>query len=119
MARTLATALVSVLLALGCSVDDSASSDPGLRAWLRVANAQYESSDMPAPGAGPAIRSLRATHNAFRIGTQRERISGTLDPDANAVAIGRSDDVGFWIVNAGLPGVDEPDAPSFSTLLGL
>jgi hypothetical protein len=106
------------LLALA-ACGDGASSDPGLAAFLRVDGAHFVPGAMPAAGRGPSVRSARVPHDTLTIGTQRERLSGTLDPAANAVALYRSRDAGYWILTAGIPTAEEPDLPSFNALLGL
>jgi hypothetical protein len=105
-----------LLLLLAC---EGASSDPGLRALLRIEGAQFEPGKMPKPDKGPEVRSVHLPHNELLVGTQRERMTGTLAPEANAVAIAREGDAGYWIVTAGLPRVEEPDLPTFSVILEL
>ncbi|MFI5308581.1 MAG: hypothetical protein ACHQ53_14575 [Polyangiales bacterium] len=110
------TALVSLLVLGACG---GASDDPGLSALLRVQGAQFVPGPMPSPDRGPKVRSARVSHNVLVVGTERETLSGTLDPAAGAVAIGRQHDAGFWIVTVGVPRVEEPGLPSFQALLGL
>jgi len=103
-------------LLLAC---EGASSDPGLQALLRIEGAQFEPGEMPKEGRGPEVRSFRVPHNELLIGTRRERMTGTLAPEADAVAIARDGDAGYWIVTAGLPRVEEPELPTFSVILEL
>jgi hypothetical protein len=121
MARARHTLLVaSIAAAAACAAGcDGAARDPGLRAWLRVEDAQFVAGDMPGANGGPAIESLRVAHNALRVGTARERVSGALAREANAAAIGRDGDAGYWIVTAGVPSAEEPELPSLRGVLEL
>jgi hypothetical protein len=112
--------LLRILWALApglISACDGVSSDPGLSAQLRVLDAQFVPGKLPAAGKGPPIVSAHIPHNQILPGLRTERLSGTLDPAANAVLIGLLHDNGYWIVTAGVPTLDEPALPSFGAEL--
>jgi hypothetical protein len=110
--RALPLAL-SALLA-GCG---GAPSDPGLDAYLRVERAAYYPGDMPPEGGGPEVVSVLLSTNQVRAGEIGKPLLGALDPRATAVAMGLRGDLGYWIVPAGLPGVEAPDFPTFDVAL--
>ena len=101
---------ILVLLLSGCG---GASENPGLEAWLRVSGAQYQRGSL-TPGSGPALVALDLSRSAVTQGDSDLHISGTLAPEANAVALWLEGDRGFWVLPAGLPDVTVPDDPTFA-----
>lgn len=117
MARgALVVVVVVVALACGCS---AASSDPGVRAELRIAGAQFVPGAMPPDGAGPAVEGLHLSQQSLLAGGQAEPLLGMVDPDATAVAIGLDGDRGYWIAVAGVPDNQAPTLPTIDVVLSL
>jgi hypothetical protein len=102
-------ALLGLLVACG-----GASPDPGARAWLGIANAQFVPGAMPAgDAAGPAVASVYVSHNTVGAGTTGLKLTGSLALGANAAAIGLDGDAGYWVVTAGPADVQAPDQLTF------
>jgi hypothetical protein len=104
-----------VLLLAGCG---AATSDPGLRAELRVDGAQFATGAM-SDGAGPPVVALHLSDPSLFPGAQHQPFLGELAPSATAVAIGLDGDVGHWIVLAGTPSIDAPTEPTFDVQLAI
>jgi hypothetical protein len=96
---------------------EGADSEPGLSAWLRVANAQYERDPLPPAGGGPELGTVRVPHEQVLPGLRRELITGTMPGTAQAVLIGIEGDRGHYIVTAGAPAIDEPGLATFGAEL--
>jgi hypothetical protein len=110
--------LLPWLLWLALAGCEGASSDPGLRTALYVRDAQFVPGPLPrADDTGPALVSVRAPHGEVQPGVRGERVVGALAPEATAVALGLEDDVGYWIVAAGVPALEEPELPTFAAAL--
>jgi hypothetical protein len=103
------------LLLTACS--DSASTDPGIRALMRVEEGQFVPGALPTESGGPEVLSTRLAHDQIAPGTRDESFSGTLAEPSTAVVIGVEGDVGHWVVTAGPPALEEPDFPTFSATL--
>lgn len=104
--------LGALLLLAGCS---GASNDPGSRAWLRVANAEYVPGAMPAGGpGGPTVGSVYVAHNRVEAGSSGLKLTGALALDASSAAVGLAGDLGYWVVTAGPPDVQSPDQLSLA-----
>src|SRR5581483_8373509 len=99
-----------VLLLAGCG---AATSDPGLRAELRVDGAQFATGAL-AGGAGPPVVALHLSDPSLFPGAQHQPFLGELSPSATSVAIGLDGDRGYWIVLAGTPSIDAPTEPTFA-----
>jgi len=104
----------AALLLAGCV---GASADPGVDALLVVDGAQFVEGALGAPSEGPAITSVLNLTNSFRPGEVDRPLSGTLEPEASAVAIGLEGDRGYWVLVAGPPDVTLPDQPTFEAHL--
>ena len=104
------------MVVLSCLVGcGGATTDPGLQAWLRVANAQFTRGAMPEGGSGPAVANVYIGRNVVHGGLTGLKLSGSLAPAGTAVAIGLVGDQGYWVAPAGLPEVEVPDLPAFDT----
>jgi hypothetical protein len=103
-------ALVVMVAALGC---EAASPDPGFGARLRIEDAQYVPGSPPDDEGGPELLALGVPHQQILPGLRSERVTGTLGATAEGVAIGVLGDPGYFVVSAGAPTIEEPDAPSF------
>jgi hypothetical protein len=95
-----------------------ASRDPGTEAWLRVSGAQYVSGGVVS-STGPQVLALNLSRSAAVRGDSALHVSGSLAPEANAVALWLEGDQGFWLLPAGLPDVTIPDALTFAVTAAL
>jgi hypothetical protein len=94
----------AALLTAGC---DGASQDPGLRALLRVANAQFVPGAPPTESGGPAILTFNNSSNLIRPGQRSKPLSGIVPRGTTGVAIYLDGDAGYWVVT---PGAEDPTA---------
>jgi hypothetical protein len=106
-------------LALVAGCGTSASPDPGLALRLQIPGAQYRPGPLPAASGGPDAIQLRSTHAAVTIGQLRERIAGTLGAGSRSAVIGIAGGDGGWLLPAGVPAFDMPDAPAVTATIGL
>lgn len=107
-----------LLLALaGCGA--SATPDPGLAALLQIPGAQYRPGPLPAPSGGPDAIQLRTRHTALTIGEVREPLIGALGAGTRAAVIGIAGADDGWLLPAGVPSFELPEAPSLSATIGL
>jgi hypothetical protein len=103
---------VAALAALaGCS---GVGADPGLDAELRVAGAQFYAGAMPSPTTTTQVDSVDSPNNTVRAGQIGKSLSGLIDRDAAAVALGLADDAGYWIVPAGALDTTQSDLRDWS-----
>jgi hypothetical protein len=91
--------------------------DTGLEALMRVQGAQFFAAAMPADASGPDVAQVKLATNTVFAGYFDKPLSGALAPEATAAAIGLRGDRGYWIVPAGVPGVDAPTFPTFAATL--
>lgn len=108
-------ALTAVAL-VACAGCGGVSADPGLRADLQVAGAQFVPGALPS-GDGPAVRALDFADRRLAAGAHDRPIIGQLAPGATAVALALDGDRGYWIVGAGVPSTEAPTLPTFETRL--
>ena len=107
---------VWIVLACGC---EAASPELGYDAELQVPGAQFRPGPFPAASGGPATESIVPLHSYAQIGLAREELTGILDPTAHAAIIGIDGVDGAWIVEAGPPGVQDPNAATIDATYGL
>lgn len=101
---------LAILMMAGCG----GGADPGTRADLQVANAQFVRGALPT-GNGPAVVALEFADRALAAGAHDRPLLGQLAPSATAVALALDGDRGYWIVGAGVPSTDAPTLPTFDT----
>jgi hypothetical protein len=101
-----------VLWLAGCS---AASPDPGRDAELQIAGAQFTPGAMPGDGAGPKVLNLDVSLFTVQPGATGQPLLGTLDTTATAVAVALDGDRGWWSFLAGVPDVNAPTLPTFTT----
>jgi len=106
---------LAILLLCAC---ETAPTDPGTGALLRVSGAQFYPGAMPAAQDGPAVKTADLSRNQVTAGSIDRTVSGSLDPDATAAAIGLAGDSGYWVLTAGPMNVQEPGYPTFLAHLG-
>ncbi len=104
-----------LLLLGGCG---AASTDPGTRAELQIAGAQFVPGAMPADESGPKVRQANVSNYHVLPGAHDQPFLGTLDAGATAVAIGLAGDRGYWVVVAGVPDTLTPTLPTFHVVMG-
>ncbi|HXJ20178.1 MAG TPA: hypothetical protein VMT03_08085 [Polyangia bacterium] len=99
----------------GCG---GASSDPGITAYLQVANAQYVAGPLePDPNAvGPMLEAVNLQTTKVLPGQENLSFSGSVD-DGSSALIGLADDVGHWIVPASAADPLNAGAYQFQTKL--
>jgi len=97
----------------------SASPDPGLAALLQIAGAQYRPGPLPAATGGPDAGQLRSGHAAVTIGTLRERVTAILGAGSRSAVLGVAGSDGGWLLPAGVPSFELPDAPTVAATIGL
>jgi hypothetical protein len=108
----LAPSIVAVTAGLsGCT--QGASNDGAAGALMRIANAQFVSGPTPAVKDGPDVESIELLTNTIWPGDADKPLRGTLGPAATAATLALSDDVGYWVVPAGVPDVSAPTLPTF------
>jgi hypothetical protein len=112
MRRAASLALLCLLAAC-----QGATSDPGLSAMLRVADAQFAHGALPKPNGGPHVLSAHIPHDDILPGLRSEDLRGSLDVEASALLVGLKHDTGYWILTAEAPTIEEPGLPSFSSVL--
>lgn len=104
---------LSAGLLVACS--DGASSDLALTAQLRLTDAQFIQGALPAVETETEVTSVSLPTNTIWPGESNKPLRGSLGPDAVAVAVALSDDLGYWIVPAGVPDSASPLDPTFRT----
>jgi hypothetical protein len=102
----------ALLLLAACT--GGASTDPGLGSKIRISGAQYIEGAMPAPTTAVAVTGIDSLDNTIFAGQINKSISGRIAAGGQAVAIGFSDDPGFWIVPAGAADLNMPDQLTWS-----
>jgi hypothetical protein len=96
---------LTLTFAFGLAGCGGASSDPGLRALMRVANAQFVPGAWPDATDGPDLLSLVNPTNTVRSGQLVQPLSGLATRDTTAVALFLGGDSGYFIVE---PGIEDP-----------
>jgi hypothetical protein len=102
-----------VLLAL-CACE-GASPELGYDAFIQVPSAQFRPGPFPSASGGPAARTVVTSHSTVQIGTVDERLHAVLDASATGAIIGVEGTSGAWILPAGPPDADAPDAATVTT----
>lgn len=97
MTRRLALLLV---VAAGCG---GATSDPGLRAHLRVDGAQFQPGPMPEDAGGPKVLGLQLVSARVVPGELGRSLQVSVDREATALIVGLDGDVGYYTVPSGSP----------------
>lgn len=111
-----------IVALVGCA---GTTSDPGLAADVRIANAQYVEGAMPAATTGVAVTAIDSLNNTVWPGQINKALSGRVAAGARAIAIGFPGDTGYWIVVPGAADLNMPDEltwsakASFSTELSI
>lgn len=112
--RLLMRNLLVAFLVAGCG----ASNNPGLHDYVRVPGAQFVPGAMPSDTSGPPVTSAGTTSTIVIVG-RTTSMTGLVPRPAQAVAIGRDGDAGYWIVQPGAPDLMLPDQLTFATRLTL
>jgi hypothetical protein len=106
-------ASILALALLACSCGEGTWADAGRDAHLLVRGATFFRGDVPTESGGPSVASVDLALTTLRAGVVDSPLRGALAPGSTAAAISMGGDAGYWIVPAGLPGVDAPDFPTF------
>jgi hypothetical protein len=101
------------MLALLLCACGGLSPDPGVRAWLRVPQAQFVEGAMPPAGQGPSVVSPALSRTRAPRGERDLTLTASLDLHSTSVLVGLAGDVGHWVVQAGLA---DPTVPDFLTV---
>jgi hypothetical protein len=114
MRRALLLSLVG-LAGAGCG---GASSDPGLSAYMRAANAQFVPGSLTADttATGPKIQSINILTTRVAPGLENLSLTGDVT-DGTSALIGLAGDTGYWIVPTTVSDVLSPGSYQFSTKL--
>jgi hypothetical protein len=91
------------------------TADPGLRAWLRVADAQFVAASLPVASTGAAIVEASLSRATVARGDTELTLSGSLARRTTAVQLEGEGAEGFWVIRAGLA---DPTVPDVLTLRG-
>ncbi len=91
--------------------------DPGLEADLRIAGAQFYPGAMPASSTDIRVTSIDSLNNTIRAGQIDKALSGRVQADGRALALGFADDAGYWIVPAAAADINLPDELTWSAKL--
>lgn len=99
----------------GCG---GASSESGVTAYLRIANAQFvQGALLPdTTGTEPAVRGITLLNTSVYPGQENFPITGSVEK-GGSVLIGLGGDTGYWIVPAPLLDTNTPDNFDFSAQL--
>ena len=91
---------------------DSTKPDTGLDALLVVSGGQFFREAMPAATDGPSVITL--TIDAAEVAGASDRgAAGEGEPAATAFAVAITGDIGYWVVDAGIPSLAAPNQPTF------
>jgi hypothetical protein len=106
---------LAALLAGGCST----GADSHLSSWadLRVADAQFYKGLPPAATGGPEVKALSSTNNRVIPGLGSSSFSGNVLESAQSVLLWLQNDVGYWVVLAGISDPVELGQRNFSAKL--
>jgi len=88
--------------------------DPGIRAELQIAGAQFVAGAMPASSTDIRVTAIDSLNNTIRAGQINKALSGRVQGDGRAVALGFADDAGYWIVPAAAADLNLPDELTWS-----
>ena len=113
MRARLALFVVAANMLAGCGAQ---SADPGAGADLQITGGHFRVGALPSPGNGPAVESLQFSSVRVSAGQGDQPLLGVLDASATAVLLALDGDVGYWVVDAGVPQVDAPTLPTFSVI---
>ncbi len=108
--RALGFGLFCALSASACS---GATDDPALGARMRIAGAQFVAGATPRAQGGPEVEQIDLLSATIWPGYANKPIQGELGSSATAVVLALSEDQGYWVVPAGVPGFAAPDLPTF------
>jgi hypothetical protein len=117
MRRATSLVAASALAWAGTSACEGTSADEGRDALMQVNGAQFCRGAMPEDASGPKVGGVTLASTLVRVGQVDKPVGGALEPAATAAALSLAGDVGYWIVPAGVPGIDAPMFPSFKALL--
>jgi hypothetical protein len=98
------------VIALWAAACGGGTDSLGLRAWLRVPGAQYVPGPLPAPSGGPEVLQASISRADVAPGLQDRSVHASLDPATSGVAVGIDGDIGYWVLPAAPPDVQEPAA---------
>ena len=104
---------VLAVLAACAACGGHPTNDPALGSRMRVAGAQFVAGPMPVSTAGPGVAALDLPTSTVWAGEPAAAVGGALQPTATAAAVALSDDLGYWLVPAGVPDFSAPDLPTF------
>jgi hypothetical protein len=104
--------LVSAALSLaGCT--HGVYADVGADARLRVSGGTFVRGAPPADGSGPRVGSVDIPSPTVVASTVGHKVQGVLGPGSRTAALFLEGDVGYWVVRAGPPTLEAPDAPTY------
>ena len=92
------------------------SADPGVAADLQITGGHFRVGALPAAANGPAVESLQFSSARVSAGQGDQPLLGVLDASATAVLLALDGDVGYWVVDAGVPQPGAPTLPTFSVV---
>jgi hypothetical protein len=107
--------LKRLVLLLALAACGGGSADPGLRAWLRVADAQFIDAPLPAPGLGVELVEASLSRAQVARGDTELSLIGSLALDSSAVQVAGDGAPGFFVVRAGQA---DPTVPTVLMLRG-
>jgi hypothetical protein len=114
--------LVLLVPLAGAACDGGASSDSGLKAWLRLSGTgtQFFPGELDTTGGSdkPTIEAISISNNIVFPGVSGRSLGGSAI-GSSAILIGLEGDVGHWGVPTGTPDGDNPKALDFSTSLSI
>lgn len=119
VAPLVGTLVAALALASGCG---GTAPDAGLRGDLRVVGGVYFPGELEAVPAnalnpGPAVISVFNSLTTVTPGERDKPVTGTVDPNATAVALGLRGDGGYFVILCAPPALDAPDQPTFAASL--
>ena len=114
--RALGLGLICALSVSACS---GATDDPALGARMRIAGAQFVAGATPSTQSGPEVEQIELLSTTIWPGYANKPIQGALGSSATAVSLALSEDQGYWVVPAGVPGFAAPDLPTFRAVAEL
>lgn len=86
----------------------------GTSAWLRVPGATFVAGPLPDAGGGPSVVAASITRTEVYPGLGDRRVEGSVASSVTGLALALEGDSGHWLLPAGPPDVQVPDALTLS-----
>jgi hypothetical protein len=108
-----------LLLAFTCASCASVQADTGSDALFRVEAGVFRRGETPESDGGPAVLGAYLALPRLTVGEQENYLDGVVEPDATAVVLGLSGDLGTWQVPVTIPPPEAPMSLGFAATFSL